>query len=133
MKLTGRCAASNIVTYTKENNIMEPNQSAYCQHFSTKTSVLTVCADILKAMDKQEITCPILLDLLAVFDTIDHEILPRRLEKRFGIKGTVNKLIESYLTNWYECVIIGDVNTKETTSGLGSWPHLVHALHKSSW
>ena len=81
---------------------MEPNQSAYHQHFSTETSVLKVCADILKAMDKQEITCLILLDLSAVFDTIDHEILLRRLEKRFSIKGTVNKWIESYLTNHYQ-------------------------------
>ena len=53
---------------------------------------------------------------MAVFDTIDHEILPRRLEKRFGIKGTVNKWIESYLMNQYQCVIIGDVNTDGATS-----------------
>ena len=58
----------------------------------------------------EEITCLILLDLLAVFDTINHEIL-RRLEKRFGIEGTVNKWIESYLTNRYQCIIIGYVNT----------------------
>ena len=75
LKLIEQCAASNIVTYAEENNLMEPNQSAYCQHFSTKTSVLRVCADILKAMDKQEITYLIMLDLSAVFDTIDHEIL----------------------------------------------------------
>ena len=95
---------------------MEPNQSAYCQHFSTKTSVLKVCADILKAMDKHDIICLILLDLSAVFDTVDHEIHLRRLEKRFSIKGTVNKWIESYLTNLYQCVIIGDVNTDGATS-----------------
>ena len=95
---------------------MESNQSAYCQHFSTRTSVLKVHADILKAMDKQEITGLILLDLWALFDTIDHEILLRRLEKRFGIKGTVNKWIELYLTNQYQYVIIGDVNTNGTTS-----------------
>ena len=88
-----RCAASNIVTYAEEDNLMEPNQSAYHQHFSTETSVLKVCADILKAMDN----CIILLDLSAAFDTIDHDILLRRLEKRFSIKGTVNKWIESYL------------------------------------
>ena len=67
-------------------------------------------------MHKQEITCHILLDLLAVFDTIDHEILLRRLEKRFSIKGTVNKWIESYLRNQYQHVIIGDVNTDGATS-----------------
>ena len=115
-KLIERCAASNTITYAEENNRVEPIQSAYCQHFSTKTSVLKVHADILKAMDKQEITCLMLLDLLAAFDTTDHEILLIRLEKRFGIKGTVNKWIESYITNQYQCVIIGDVNTDGATS-----------------
>ena len=95
---------------------MISNQSVYHQHFSTKRSMLKVCADILKAMDKQEITCLILLDLLAAFDTIDHEILLRRLEKRFGIKGTVNKWIEPYVTCQYQHVIIGDVNTDGATS-----------------
>ena len=64
----------------------------------------------------QEITYLILLGLAAAFDTTDHEILLRRLEKRFSIKGTVNKWIESYLTNQYQCVIIGDVNTNGATS-----------------
>ena len=45
---------------------MEPNQSAYCQHFSTETSVFKVCADILKAIDKWEITCLILLTYMAI-------------------------------------------------------------------
>ena len=67
-------------------------------------------------MDEDEITCLILLDLLAVFDTIDHEILLRRFEKRFGIKGTVNKWIESYLINHYQHVIIGDENTNGANS-----------------
>ena len=101
-KLIERCAASNKVTYAEENNLMEPNQSAYWQHFRNETSVLKVCADILKPMDKQEIICLILLDISAVFDTIGHKILLRRLEKRFGIKETVNKWIESYLTNCYQ-------------------------------
>ena len=103
-------------SYAEENNLMEPNPSAYHQHFSTERSVLKVGANILKAMDKQEIICLILIDLLAVFDTIDHEILLRRLEKRFGNKGAVNKWIESILTNQYQCVIIGDVNTNGATS-----------------
>ena len=116
-KLIEKCAASNIVTYAEEKNLMDLNQSAYHQHFNTETSVLRICAYILKAMDKQGITCLILLDLLAAFDTNDYEILLRRLEKRFSIKGNANKWIESYLTNWYQCVIIGDVKINGATIG----------------
>ena len=38
------------------------------------------------------------------------------LKRDFCIKGTVHKGIESYLTNWYQLVIIGDVNTNWATS-----------------
>ena len=70
----------------------------------------------LQAMDSQEITCLTLLDLSAAFDSIDHEVLLRRLEKKFRIKRTVNKWIVSYLTNQYQHVITGDVNTDGATS-----------------
>ena len=38
-----------------------------------------------------------LLDLSAVFDCVDHEILLRRLRARFGICGTAHDWIASFL------------------------------------
>ena len=40
-KLTERCVASNIVTYAEQNNLMEPNQTAYHQH--RNISVQSMC------------------------------------------------------------------------------------------
>ena len=95
-KLTERCAASNIVTYAEENNLMEPNQSAYHQHFSTKANISATCmCRHYQGHVKQEISCLILWDLWAVFDTTDHEILLTRHVMRLGIRGMVNKWIES--------------------------------------
>ena len=48
---------------------------------STKSALLKVKTGIIEAMDNQEITCLILLDLLVAFDTIDHTILLNRLKK----------------------------------------------------
>ena len=62
-------------------------------------------------MDNQEITCLILLDLLAAFDTIDHTILLNRLETTFGIKDTALKWIASFLTGRTQQVAIGDLGT----------------------
>ena len=67
---------------------MEPLQSAYRPHHSTETALLRVKTDIIKAMDNQEVTCLVLLDLSAAFDTVDHKILLGRLENYFGITGT---------------------------------------------
>ena len=74
--------------HIEENCLLESNQSAYHANHSTETVILKVKADILHAMDKQEeVSCLVLLDLSAVFDTIDHQILLKYLENHFGITG----------------------------------------------
>ena len=67
---------------------MEEKQSTYRKFHNTETTLLTVKTDIIKAMDNQEITCLILLDFLAAFNTIDHTIILNRLETTFGIRDT---------------------------------------------
>ena len=74
-------------------------QSAYRQNFSTETALLQVKTDILDAMDRKEVTCLVMLDLSAAFDTISHKLLLNHLKYHFGIIDTVLQWISSYLTN----------------------------------
>ena len=93
------------------NNLMEPLQSAYRPGHSTETALLKAKADILRAMDKQEITCLVMLDLSAAFDVVDCSILLNHLENHFGIRGMALQWIESYLSNRSQRVVIRDTNT----------------------
>ena len=88
---------------------MEASQSAYHSHHSTETTLLKVKADILRAMDNQEVVCLVLLDLSAAFNTVNHEILIARLRDRFGIGGTALKWFRSYLSGRSQHVAIGDL------------------------
>ena len=59
---------------------MEANQSAYHSYHSMETTLLKVKADILSAMDNQEVVCLVLLDLSEAFDTVNHDTLIARLQ-----------------------------------------------------
>ena len=59
----------------------------------------------------QEISCLILLDLSAAFDTVDHTILLNRLETTFGIRDTALKWIASFLTGRTQKVAMGDLGS----------------------
>ena len=49
-------------------------------------------------MNRQHVTLLVLLDLSSAFDTVDHDIMIRRLEMSFGILGTALQWLRSYLS-----------------------------------
>ena len=59
---------------------------------------MKVYNDLLQAADRGEVSLLCLLDLSAAFDTVDHELLVKRLECKFGIVGQPLEWIKSYLT-----------------------------------
>ncbi len=87
---------------------MDIFQSAYRKYHSTETALLRVQNDKLMHLDKSDTVMLVLLDLLAAFDTIDHNILFKRMERICGIKGNAFKFLKSYLTDRKQKVVIGD-------------------------
>jgi len=55
--------------------------------------------------------CIILLDLSAAFDTVDHELLIEVLKKRFAIGGVALDWFKSYLNEWTQTFMLGDVDS----------------------
>ena len=106
-KLVEHVMAAQLVTHIKRHGMMEAHLSAYHSSHSTETALLKVKTDIIQALDNQEVACLILLDLSAVFDTIDHDILLNRLKSRFAVTGVVLKWLGSYLKDRSQVVEIG--------------------------
>jgi len=75
-----RLVAKQCVTYLRDNSLLPDHQSAYRSHHSMETAVLRVLADILLALDAGNLAVLTLLDLLATFDSVDHDILLQRLQ-----------------------------------------------------
>ena len=69
----------------------------YHPKHSTETTLLRDFNDLLTASDSGSISILILLDLYAAFDTINHSILPTRLENSFVICDLALLFFNSYL------------------------------------
>ena len=74
-KFLERLVSKQLVTYLKDNSLLPDRQSAYRAHHSLETAMLKVLADILLALDTGNLAVLTLLDLSAVFDSVDHETL----------------------------------------------------------
>ena len=74
-------------------------QSGYRSNHSIETAVLKVLSDILLAIDAGDLSALVLLDLSAAFDTVDHNILLRRLHSSYGVDGAVLQWFRSYLVD----------------------------------
>ena len=60
--------------------------------------------NVTEAMDKNEYCMGIFIDLSKAFDTLDHDILLKKLDI-YGIRGIANNLIKSYLQNRQQYVV----------------------------
>ena len=61
-------------------------QSAYHANYSCKTALLKIVNDILWAMERQDITVLIAIDLSVAFNIVDHDILIGAAQKIWGCK-----------------------------------------------
>ena len=97
-KLLERVVAKRLTDYMTENNLHEHLQSAYKPGHSTETALVKEQNDILTSIDQHGIVILVMLDLSAVFDTIDHDILFSRMENTLGITGQALAWFKSYLS-----------------------------------
>ena len=88
-KVLERLVLSQLMSHLECHDLLEPFQSAYRKGHSTETALVRVFNDLLLSADHGMVSILALLDLSAAFDTIDHDLLCRRLQTTFGCSGTV--------------------------------------------
>ena len=88
-------------------------QSAYRSNYSCGTSLLKLTNGILWNKENKQVTALVMMDLSAVFDTVDHELLLEILHHRYSISDNALKWYDNYLRPRGFKVCVGNSYSKE--------------------
>ena len=89
---------NQLYDYLDRNKLLFSKQSGFRSLHSVVTCLLKCTNDWYLDMDKGQYTAMIFVDLKKAFDTVNHEILLKKLEK-YGVTGSENAWFASYLCN----------------------------------
>ena len=97
-----------LVDFLEKNNIIYEHQYGFQKNKSTSSAILDLYSQLIESIENKKFACSIFLDFAKAFDTVNHEILLKKLEY-YGIRGVANKWFRSYLTNRSQNVKIGGI------------------------
>ena len=65
-------------------------KSAYHENYSCETALVKIVDDVLWSIEEGNVTALMALDLLAAFDTVNHSILLKVIQKKLEWKANVS-------------------------------------------
>ena len=95
-KLLEKLMYKRLYNYVETKKILSKHQYGFRRNRSTEHAILELTDKISKAMDEGKYTMGIFLDLSKAFDTVNFEILFKKLQ-HYGIRGICLQWFKDYL------------------------------------
>ena len=96
-KILEKLVYNRLVKYLEKYDILSSNQYGFRKNYSTFHALVHLYDKISAAIDSKQIALGLFIDLSKAFDTVNHEILLKKLEF-FGIRGLALEWFRSYLS-----------------------------------
>ena len=118
-KIYEKIISKRLLSFIELHNIFSPSQYGFRKKHSTYMAIMKFHEKVTEAIDKNEFCLGIFIDLSKAFDTLDHEVLLKKLSI-YGIRGIANKLIKNYLQDRQQYVVYNnsESNCKTITCGV---------------
>ena len=97
-KILEKIIYKRIYNYLDKNNILYESQYGFCNKCSCEQAITELLGHILQAKESNHHSASVFLDLSKAFNTLNYEVLLRKLD-RYGIRGITNEWLKSYLSN----------------------------------
>ena len=97
-KILEKPVYNRLIDYLSEHKILSDNQFGFPKHHSTEYALALLNDKISSAIDSNEVTEGIFIDLSKAFDTVNHQILLDKLQ-HCGIRGIAFDWFSDYLKN----------------------------------
>ena len=97
-KILERIIYNRLSSFFSENNILYKKQFGFQKQHSTDHAIVYLVNKILKSFENNCYTLGAFIDLTRAIDTVDHNILLKKLF-RYGVRANTLKLLQSYLHN----------------------------------
>ena len=117
-KLFEKILHDRLYKYLTKFNILYEYQYGFRKGHSTTQALVEITDRIKSAIDRNELTCGIFIDLTKAFDTVDHSILLQKMHK-YGIRGNIHNLFKSYLSNRQQYVKVNNAESNMKTVRCG--------------
>ena len=89
------------------NNILTPYQFGFRANHSTEQAIFSLINSVLEAMNNKLTVGGVFCSLQKAFNSVNHTLLLNKI-KYYGIQGSILKLIQSYVTNRQQRVILNN-------------------------
>ena len=117
-KVFERVFFNRMYNFLKMYNILYINQFGFRKKHSTSLAMLIFLDKIISAVENNEYAISIFLDFSKAFDTVDRNILLKKLDF-YGIRGTPNEWLKSYLSNRTQYTTYNNVSSTCQTISCG--------------
>ena len=110
-------------SFLETQNCFYPSQFGFRLNMSTNNALMSITENIQAQLDKGKYRAGVFVDLKKAFDTVDHNILRRKIDY-YGIRGIANEWFCSYLK------FVSIENNMSSVKEIRVWPTPLPHLYK---